>query len=299
MNLLNGLVRAGAVKAASSTTRTSTGYQLSASGTTFTSLVVAGATVRADAAPNTRINLSGIGYLVVNEQLKQSGRLTVNGLHLVVTTSNALGVATGTNVTVSQAISGLSGPVAGVLGGSSYGTIAEVGSIVKSGPSFPAYLSCLGTNGAVHTNTGAGVTVGTALKTGTITDTVSGLVNATGAKGETTATVQSANVLNGVIKVTGVKADAHASTNGSTYSVSDSGSRFGSLTVAGHPEIGVNVAANTKVDLTGIGTLYLRRVVRSSHSVSVRMVELVLSNPVNGLAAGTTVRVAVANASAS
>lgn len=84
VNLLNGLVRATAVKAVSSTTRSSSGFALSSSGTTLTGLVVGGVSVRADAAPNTRINLAGYGYLVVNEQTKRSNGLRVSGLRLSV-----------------------------------------------------------------------------------------------------------------------------------------------------------------------------------------------------------------------
>lgn len=73
VNLLSGLVQATAVKAASTTTRSSTGsYAVSSAGTTLTNLVVAGIPVKANAAPNTRINLAGFGYLVVNEQVKHT-----------------------------------------------------------------------------------------------------------------------------------------------------------------------------------------------------------------------------------
>ena len=300
VNLLSGLVRATAIKAVSSTTRTSTGgYALSSSGTTLGTLVVGGKAVSANAAPNTRIDLSGIGYLIVNEQVKKTNGLAVNGLHLFVTTSNALGVAIGSNVTISHAVTALSGPVSGVLGGYSYGTKADVGTLALSGPSFTEFMPCLGTSGVVRSNTGAGVHIGTSLNTSTILNTVKGTVTATSATGETTSTVQAANLLSGLVSATLVKADAHASVSGTTYAFSDSGSTIGSLSVHGHPEITPSAAANTQVALAGVGTLYLHRVLRTSHSVTVRMIELVLTSPVNGLAAGTDIKVAVANASAS
>jgi len=299
VNLLSGLVHATAIKAASSTTATATGYALSSAGTSVTSLVVAGVPVKADAAPNTRITLTGFGYLIVNEQIAKTNGLTVNGLHLFVTTTNRLGVAVGSNLTISHADSALTGPVAGVLGGYAYGTKADLGTLALSGPSFTAYMPCQGTGGVLRSNTGAGVNLGTTLTAGTITDTDKGAISATSANGETTSTVQAANVLNGLVKATLVKADAHAASNGSTYTFTDTGSGYGSLTVTGHPEIGPSVAANTTVALPGIGTLYLRRVLRSSHSITIRMIELVLTNPVNGLSAGTDIKVAVANATAS
>lgn len=247
VNLLHGLIRATAVKAASATTATLTGYATSSTGTTLTALVVAGTPIKANAAPNTRITVAGFGYLLINEQVKRTNSLTVNALHLVVTTANKLGVPVGATVTVSHAVSGLAGPVAGVLGGYGYGTKANTGARVVSGETFEAFLPCLGTGGVLRTNTGAGLHLGTALSTGTITNTSKGTITATSATGETTSTVQAATLLNAVVKATVVKADAHANTNGASYSFTDSGSRFGSLSVAGHPAITANVAPNTTI----------------------------------------------------
>ncbi|MBA3529066.1 MAG: hypothetical protein H0T91_07140 [Propionibacteriaceae bacterium] len=294
VNLLGGLVKASVVKAASSTTRTATGYALSSSGTTLTSLVVGGVPVRADAAPNTRIDLAGVGYVVVNEQVRSTNGLKVSGLHVFVNTVNALGFPVNTNLVVSQAISGLSAPVIGVMSGYSYGTKVNVGTLVTSGSSFTAYLPCLGTGGVLRTNTGAGINIGTALNTGTIANTAKGTVSATAINAETTSTVQGANLLNGLVKATVIKADARGSKTGTTYSFSDTGSSFGSLTVAGHPEITAKVAPNTTVAIQGVGTLYLHRVIRTNGAVTVRMIELVITSPVNGLAVGTNIQVAVA-----
>lgn len=293
VNLLNGRIRATAVKAVSSTARTSTGFALSSSGTTLTGLAVNGRAISASTAPNTRIALAGFGYLMVNEQVRRTNSLSVSALRLVITNTNALGLAVGTNVIVSHATSGLSGPVAGVLAGYAYGSQARVGTTFDSGPSFVIFLPCLGTAGAVRSNTGAGVAVGTAVTTGTITNTVQGTVSSASTTAKTTATVQTANVLSGLVTATAVKAVAAESSNGSTYNFSSTGSTFGSLAVRGHPEIGRTVAPNTTVSLPGVGTLYLHRVTRTSRSISVSMIELVLSQPTNGLPAGTNIRVGV------
>lgn len=302
VSLLDGRVKATAVKAASSTTRTASGFALSPAGTTFTDLVVGGRLVSANPAPNTRIDIAGFGHVILNEQTRRVGTdaasLTVNGLHLVVTTTNSLGIPPNSNVIVSHAQSGLSAPVAGVLDGMAYGTRANVAQRVVSGPTFRVVMPCLGTNGKLRTNTGAGLSLGTTLNTGTIRNTAQGTVTGSTATGETTSTVQAANVLAGLVNATVIKADAHATTDGSTFRFSDNGSTFGSLSVKDHPEITANVAPNTQVNLTGVGTLYLHRVIRSNRNIEVRMIELVLNQPVNGLVAGTTIRVGVAEASA-
>jgi hypothetical protein len=65
-------------------------------GTTVTGLVVDGVAYGESLAPNTRIELPGAGYLVVNEQVSRKGRgagLTVNALHVVLV--DAQGATTG------------------------------------------------------------------------------------------------------------------------------------------------------------------------------------------------------------
>jgi len=303
-SLLSGLVRATAVRSVSATSHTSTGFHLSAAGTTFTNLTIAGRSISVHVAPNTRINITNFGHVILNEQMRSSGptsaSLTVNAIHLVVDRTNTLGVPVGTNAVVAHASSGLSGPVRGTLDGRAYGSSVKVGNVVRSGPSFLIPMPCTGTQGRLRTHTGAGVTAVGLLTTGTITNTVRGTVNATTAMGETTSTVQQANVLRGLVSATLIKADAHAAKNADgTFSFGGAGSRFGSLSVSGHPRIGAKVAANTQVRISGLGTLYLHRVIHHPNSIEVRMIELVVTQTnQRGLPIGSDIKVAVAEASA-
>jgi hypothetical protein len=96
-----------------------------------------------------------------------------------------------------------------------------------------------------------------------------------------------------------VKADASASTSdGATFDFSDSGSSFTHLSVSGHSEIKDNVLANTRVDIEGVGTLWLHRLIKSGNHIEVRMIEFVVTqtNPLN-LPVGSDIRVADAEAS--
>jgi hypothetical protein len=297
VNLLGGLVTADAIRAQSATTRTSSGaLQLSSTGTTLTGLRILGQNIQVNAAPNTRIDLPGIGYVIVNEQIRRSNGLTVNGLHIVVNVA-ALGLDVGTNVIVSQAVSALSGPVGAVLGGSAYGTYAVVGSTVVSGPTFKAAMPCLGTNGDLRSNTGAGVDIPLLADVGAIDNSVRGTITATTAEGEAISTVAAADLLDGLVEATVIKAAAQASRDGDDITLGSEGSGFGSLSVEGQSQITANVAPNTRVNIAGVGKLYLHRVIRSENSVSVIMIQLVLTSPVDGLDVGTDIRVAVANAS--
>ena len=303
VNLLSGVVTATAVRSVSSTSYENGAFQTSAAGTTFTSLRVAGELISATVAPNTRINIAGFGYVILNEQIRRVGprsaSLTVNAIHLVITEANLLNIAVGTNVIVAHARSGLVGPVAGTLDGFAYGSSAKIGNVVTSGPSFRVVMPCEGTNGKLKTNTGLGVSLPGVLVTGTIRNTALGTVTATSATGETTSTVERANVLDGLVQATVIKADAHAFTDGTNFRFSDAGSSFASLSVQGFPAINENVDANTKLNIAGLGTLWLHRVIRKPNSIEVRMIELVVTqdNP-NGLPIGSNIKVAVAHASA-
>lgn len=301
--LLGGLVYGSVIKAVSTTTAGGSGLAVSGAGTNFTGLTVAGTPVATKAAPNTKIKLPGVGYLILNEQSRTvtatAASLTVNALHLVVTTRNTLGAKVGTNLVVSHAVSGLDGPVAGILTGAAYSTRAQVAKTVKSGPSFRVMMPCLGTGGNVRSNTGAGITLRGLARTGTIRNTVQGTVTASTARGETTATVQNANVLAGIVTASLVKADATVVKTSSGITRSGNGSTFGTLKVKGHPGITGNVGPNTTVKLAGIGTLYLHRVITTPHGIEVRMIELQVTNPNAGPAVGTDLRIAVAKVAAS
>ena len=78
VNILNGLITADGVVAMA----TSTIGDVNAEGSSLANLVVNGVQVD-DPAPNTRMSLPGVGYVLLNEQLPTSGGMTVNMIHVV------------------------------------------------------------------------------------------------------------------------------------------------------------------------------------------------------------------------
>ena len=297
---LGGLVKATFVRSVSTTTEHTPGsFGTSAAGTKFVGLVVAGTPISGTPAPNTKINLPGVGYVILNQQVpavtKTRASLTVIAIHVVVTTPNPAAKA-GTQIIVSFAHSGLGGPVSGLLDGLAYGARANVGTTLIAGKEFPESLSCLGTNGKTKTNQGVGLSIPGILASGTVTDTVQGTATATTASAAATSTVQGLNLLGGTVKATAIKAAVSATGNPPAFG---DGSTFLNLTVAGHPGIGSHVAANTKVTLAGLGTLWLHRRMETKTKITVIMVQLVVTVPGNpeGLKPGTTVNVAYAQAS--
>jgi len=299
---LGGVITADEVKAVSTTTHDVAGFHTSADGSTFVNLVVAGVPITVLPPPNTDITLPGFGHVLLNEQItKVTSRLasfTVNMIHVFITEANVLNIPIGTQIIVSHASSGLTSGVQGTLDGQAYGTKATVAGVVTSGPSALAKMPCLGTNGALRTNSVAEVQVPPLFSVGEVVDTALGTVNSTSAVGETTSTVQAVDVATSLVTATTVEADAHASNVGGTLTFSDDGSRFVGLHVTGFPNIHDDVPPNTRLHIVGLGTLWLHRVIQTSNSIEVRMIELIVTEANGfGLTIGTDIQVAVAQAS--
>ena len=60
-----------------------------------------------DVGPNFRIDLPGVGYVIINEQKLpvpgSTAKTQVNGLHVFVTKNNTLGIPVGTEIIVTHA----------------------------------------------------------------------------------------------------------------------------------------------------------------------------------------------------
>lgn len=297
VSVLGGLVSATALQSVSTTSRNNSTKKLSisAAGTTFTNLKVLGIPITIQPAPNTTIALPGVGEVILNQQTGHVGTntagLTVIAIHVIVNITTPL-APKGTQVVVSYANSSLGGPFGGLLSGLSYAASANVlSSTILLGEVFPQPLACFGTGGATRTNSGALVSVPPVVISGTAVDTAEGTVGSTPAA-ETSSTIEGLNLL-GLVKATVIKADVTAT--GNPPALGDKSS-FLKLSVAGFPAIGDNVPPNTKLTLPGLGTLWLHRVIKTSTSIRVIMVELIVNvsgNPL-GLALGTTVIVASA-----
>src|SRR4029453_5320969 len=174
----------------------------------------------------------------------------------------------------------------------------SVARVITSGPSALIKMACLGTNGRLKTNSVAQVQVPGLFSVGEVVETALGTVNETSAVGELTSTVQGVDVVTSLVTASLVKADAHASSTGGTLTFSDTGSLFVDLHVEGFPNIGDDVPPNTRLRIAGLGTLWLHRVIQTSNSIEVRMIELIVTEANGfGISIGTDIQVAVAEAS--
>lgn len=284
ISLLGGLITAQAINAVSTTTMQSNGtFQVSAAGSTFNNLSILGQVYNGSVPANTRVNLPLIGYIVLNEQTSNittaMAKMTVNMLHIHITVLNVLGLQVGTEIVVSNATSGMVNVFApAILNGGAFGT-EVLGQPLSSAPTAPVILPCIGTNGSLVTATLASLSLPSILTTGALANSGESNINENESTGRTISRVAGVNLLNGLVTVNAMTAQVNTAVDNLVQVFSVGTDTFVGISVAGHPEITDNVPYNTSVSLAGLGTLYLKRVLRSTppiNAVEVRSLELVV-----------------------
>lgn len=298
VNLLAGAVTADEMKSVSTTSLDGNGFHVSSAGTTFTNLRILGLPYNGQPAPNTRVDLPLLGYVVLNEQTSflnnNEADLTVNMAHIVITVDNLLGIPVGTEVVISSASSGMVRAFApAVITGLAYGTQVSLAGILSSSPTAPVNLPCYGTAGQTITNSIATLNLPGVLTSATITNTGKSALTFPYSTGTMTTHVEGLNLLSGLVGASAISGRVDATISGTGGVFKTATGTFVGLSVAGHPEIGDNVAYNTQVNILGLGTLYLKRVLRHDHNpsnIEIRMIELVVNqNNSYGLPIGADV----------
>lgn len=108
VNVLAGLIAADAVTTDAAAALD--GSPTRSGSVTIVNGSIAGIPISSSPAPNTMVNIANLGYVVLNEQHgslgSHSAKIVVNAIHLVVTTSNTLGLPVGANVIVANATAG-------------------------------------------------------------------------------------------------------------------------------------------------------------------------------------------------
>jgi len=299
VDLLNGIIAANEIKSVSTTSVSGGTFQFSSAGTEFVDLKVLGLPISASPAPNTTLDLPGIGSVILNEQVTQltsdESSLGVNAIHIRVTVANLLGFAVGTDIVVADAqssIRNVSGPAA--VGGYAQSAQLTAGP-VSSGPLVYVLIPCQGTYGAVDTDSVASATIPGVVTTGAVSASGTATVNKSDTSVEATTTVAGVDLLGSLLSATAITGTATGTTtNGTTFDFSG-GATFVGLSVAGHPEITDEVAPNTKISIAGLGTLELNRIVKSADEWKVTPIYLTVSTANTlGLPVGAVLTLGVA-----
>lgn len=251
LTLLGGLIRADQIHTSVSSTATAAGAT-SANNSTFTGLSLAGLPV--NPGPNTRMDLLGVGYIILNEQ-----KGPINGLNATSISVNAidihitLGSNAGSQVVIGHVNSGENRTVLPVVATAyAYGAYASglAGPASTTfGPVSPSRISCTGGSNQNSTNGFTSPVIGSS---GTITSSTFGQITSTGATATGQTTISSLGLLSLLITADNVTVVAHVDWKSTT-----GGSRSASMTVtngkvAGSPLPG-SPLPNQRRDLPGIG----------------------------------------------
>ncbi|MGJ3189214.1 choice-of-anchor P family protein [Paenarthrobacter sp. FR1] len=296
--LLGGLITAGAITSESSADKNTAGAFSGTNKTTIADLKVLGIAVGANPGANTVLDLAvplvgSVGKITLNGQEKR----LVNGTYQVSTTALRVevlkaglpGLKIGTDIRLGVSTANLTAPQSGYLAGMGFSTRAVLASgILNAGPTALAYAKCGG--GTNNANT-AGATIPGILSAGASSTATTGTLTPQ-PKVTVTDTLAGLNLLNGAITADAIKAETSATraATASTVTLTDT-STFTNLKVAGLPAINASVAPNTVVQVAGLGQVTLHKVSKSSTSIIVVMIDVVLNQPLGALPTGSRIQI--------
>ena len=308
LNLFEGMITADALEAVASVTATDSTLSKSDTGTTITNLVVNGTPIDPNVADNTVIALPGLGSVTIKKvsggKNSQQAHESVEMLDVDITTKNSLGLPVGAKLVIGRAKAGydreqpesiLSG------GGSGLDANAQAGSELDEAAGSAASIGipgCSGTNGKTLTRSVTNLSVPGLLSIGTITNTALGSEGKT-SLASTSSTASNVSLLDGLLTVTSIAADAQESSSGGVDTPSTAGSGFIGLAIAGLP-VDPSLPPNSTLTLPGIGTVTVNEQLLDSHSaVQVNGLHIkVTQQNLLGLAVGAEIVVAHAGAAA-
>jgi hypothetical protein len=299
-SLLSGLVQADAITSTATVTKTSKGYDTSGS-SVFANLTIAGRQIKAAPKKNTEVKVPGVATVVLNAQDSSSGSAGYHAgtaaIRVTLLKKNTLGLPEG-KITVGGANADMQRTTHALPYGNAYGTQLDVASIVGSGKTAAVYLPCGGSDGKTRTSSISSVNVPGVLKVGAVKSTGKSTDSSSSTKAATTASVAKVKLLDGVVTLDAVKASATATRKKGEVETTSSGTKIAGLKINGK-KVTIDVKENTQIDIAGVGTLYLRHVLKTKVSTTVYGVQLVLSTDSAGLKKGTTLTVGYAKAGVS
>ena len=266
LNLFDGLITATTVKAIATVNATATSIDGSGAGSTFVNLKIGGVAVNANVPSNTVVPLPGLGTVTLKKKRKTGnyndlGRITVQMLTIDIDQTNAFSLPIGARIVVGFASAEFNRVQPEVVvSGLAYGTAANTtigNSLVNQiGKAALITMGCEGTDGQTLSNNVATLDVGSLVSLDNIVSTAFGGPDGTGTTARTTSTVESVNLLGGLIKAGTISAVAQDTYENGVRVRSTAGSGFAGLKVGG-VSIAINTPPNTTLPLVGLGQVII------------------------------------------
>lgn len=302
VNLLGGLISAGAITSVSSADKSTTGAFSGNNQTTIANLKVLGLSIPANPAPHTVIDLKdpllgSLGKITLNGQEKRlvdgTYQVSTTAIRVQILKAGLAGLKVGTDIRLGVSSARLTPPKSGYHTGGGFSTKASLlNGLVGSGATAYVPVNCAGGTGTANI---AGAAIPGILTAGAATTNTTGVSTPT-LKTSVTNTLAGLNVLGGLITVDAIKAETSASRalSGGTVTLTDT-STFSNLKMKGFAAINASVAPNTVVQMPGLGKVTLHKVVKTSSSVTVTMIEIVLSQALGSLPTGSKIEIGYSN----
>lgn len=296
VNLLGGRITADAIKTNSSAYAKSDGTRSGVNTMTFTNLKIAGRSISANVAKNSKITIAGIADVTVNQQSRSTsstGAYTAKttGLIIRVLPGNTLGLAAGSTIQIASTTATVQGlPDDQIYTGSGFSTrVRALNGAVTSSATAARGIPCAGGSGTTNL---AGVNVPLLVSSGTTSTTTRGVSESTRIYSKVTNTTASPRILGGLITADAIKAETTTSRSKSTgkYYRSNT-STFAGLKIAGRSVASADLKANSVVDIPGVAKVTINKQVTGSQSINVTMLRVELLKSVAGLPTGSVVEV--------
>ncbi|WP_205471798.1 choice-of-anchor P family protein [Nocardioides sp. SYSU D00038] len=302
VSLLGGLIRADAVETVTVATKTPLLNNFSAN-TQFVGLTIAGKKYAVNVAKNTTITIPGVATVILNGSVQRTVEGTVYSygfglfVQLLKPFKNVPAAAT---IVLGPTASGVAeAPIAGaaVLGGQGFSSSVTVegGKLfsLESGPSASIATPPAGTNGRTIQNATAEVNLPGILHLEAIKSTTSGTTVPGAADVMVSNKLTGLNVLNGLITASAITTTSTTSRRGDGPRKMTNSTQFLNLKVAGI-KLPVNVAPNTKIEVAGLGTVWINKQVTNALGGGVYGVQVILSTARAGLPVGANITLGAA-----
>ncbi len=305
VSLLNGLIKASEIVTVSNSTGTATDTSSDENGSGIMGLSVDGIPISVLPAPNTKVQLPGLGYVILNEQNgpysgANASSNDINMIDVHISDTNSQGIAAGTDIIVGHANSNFFRTLQPTLtNANSYGLDLlshannNTGSLNAVGQTESGCGSGSMQNNINNSNY---ANIGT---TGVVNDSSSGQIGSSGTTADGKSSIAGLNLFNGLIHGDTIDAEANAAWNntgsGST-SVTFTNMQIAGSTLASTP------APNTRIPLPGIGYAVLNEqatnVSSSGANAAVNAIDVYVTQANSfGLAVGSNLIIGYADAS--
>jgi hypothetical protein len=304
LSLLGGVIAANDIHALVTSTSSPAGAS-STNSSTFSGLMVNGTPENNNPAPNTKLSLPGLGSVILNEQSgpfngSNSTSIGVVAMDIQISSSNSLGIATGTRIVLAFVQSAIAPAAVTATTYGLYG-LGLGGSTPNVGPGAVAGISC---KGGSSSSSSSGISSSAIGSTGTEASSASGQLTSSSAVASSQNSISNLNLLSGLVSANKVTTLANASWNSSGSSSRSGSATFQNASVDG-TALPTNPAPNTRENLPGIGYALINEQSGSNDSsganetvIAIDIYVTVANNSL-GLPVGARIIVSLASAGAS